>query len=115
MTPPGIELGSSGIQAGSSAGIGNDTAPPSCPVDPDEGVRNPIWFRFANNPGLPDLSELESPASSPAGERSSERVTLPADVQLWIELEVFLERIGQDQGDDHERDSRPLLPWLVPR
>lgn len=66
------------------------------------------WMRFANNARLPELSELDSPASSPAGERPPERVTLPADVQFWIELEVFLERIGQDQGADHDSDSPPL-------
>ena len=67
------------------------------------------WMLFANNARLPDLSELESPASSPAGEGSPVPVTLSADVQLWIEVELFLERIGQDQRVDLDFDGQPVL------
>ena len=64
-------------------------------------------MRFANNARFPDLSELESPASLPAEDGSRERVTLPADVQLWIEVERFVERTHISGGVDPDGDSQP--------
>ncbi len=65
------------------------------------------WILFANKARMIDSFGVDSPARPPASEGDRQSATVPADVRFWIDLERFVERIGNDKSARRDRDVEP--------